>query len=421
MEEHIGSLKNLACDPEDCEEITLEDAEDVFSDCIESIKNDNASEAYETLKTLYNKLPESDECRSFIYQKQSELSPIIDKMSVESITQTGVCEICDEPDLPLTRHGVCKYCFGKHYKLCSFCEDYYHSDIMEDMGGRLICETCHESINVCNNCGRRYDTNSDRWEDELEMCYQCAREIYINPYNYTRSLSPSSFKSINGGDLFLGVEAEVDGGRDFGYAVSKLEDIREHHDIFNMVHDGSLRMGKGFEIVSVPATFDYHIEEYPWENIFEICIDAGYRADDTDTCGLHLHIGRNSIDHRTASKINMFIAANSKFIERVARRPENYDYAKFKSVSEVEAIGNDSESRYEAMNFRTGNKGTIEFRMFKGTLDTSILYASMEFILSLIDFTKDRDIVEMKDSSAVKDYINYINSNDYNYVQEITQ
>ncbi len=57
-------------------------------------------------------------------------------------------------------------------------------------------------------------------------------------------------------------------------------------------HDGSI--DEGFELVSYPMTLDYHIATMPWLDILTMAQRLGYLSYQTSTCGLHIHVNRNS-------------------------------------------------------------------------------------------------------------------------------
>ncbi len=60
--------------------------------------------------------------------------------------------------------------------------------------------------------------------------------------------------------------------------------------------DGSL--DDGMEIVSHPMTLDFH-KQFCWKEIMRKAISLGYRSHQTGTCGLHIHVNRDSLgeDH----------------------------------------------------------------------------------------------------------------------------
>ena len=95
------------------------------------------------------------------------------------------------------------------------------------------------------------------------------------------------------GNRYFGIELEIDGaGKDDDYAEELLDIANAHADLLYIKTDGSL--DDGMELVSHPCTMDYHINEFPWEDIMHSAVHQGYRSHQTSTCGLHLHVNRNA-------------------------------------------------------------------------------------------------------------------------------
>ena len=67
-------------------------------------------------------------------------------------------------------------------------------------------------------------------------------------------------------------------------------------------HDGSL--DDGFEIVSHPATLEYHTNTIPWKKILDEALEMGYYSHNSGTCGLHVHINRAALGERVEEQEN---------------------------------------------------------------------------------------------------------------------
>ena len=113
---------------------------------------------------------------------------------------------------------------------------------------------------------------------------------------------------------------------------------------------------------------------------------AGCKSHDTTTCGLHVHVSRSFFTMSETVKLGLFVYFNKSRLETFARRTET-SYAKFKPVlrSDLKAAGH-SDRRYEAINFE--NARTIEFRLFKGTLNFETFMATLEFCDAVSRFVK---------------------------------
>jgi hypothetical protein len=196
--------------------------------------------------------------------------------------------------------------------------------------------------------------------------------------------------------LFYGVELEIDCGGD-----TITGDLCEIPEIY-LKEDGSLSCG--FEIVTHPATLDYHLHELPWKDICSIARSGGYRSHDTTTCGLHIHASRAGFG-RTATEQDLTIAKlmllfdrfwdayivpfsrrDYSTINRWAKKPDSNITDKDTIGAAVRKVQDRKRNRYQAINLT--NTDTVEFRIFRGTLKASTIKASIQWIDTLIHFCK---------------------------------
>lgn len=181
-------------------------------------------------------------------------------------------------------------------------------------------------------------------------------------------------------------------------------------------HDGSLK--NGFEIVSGPAPLDYHREKL-WKPFFdwhqeEMILrshDAAY-----GTCGMHVHVSREPLGWLQIGKMVQFLHApeNYQFVRYMAGRPSSSRYADYLTPKRLRPTGiqatwgpdgkggvqlikttrdkstpvyrvqSDTINRYTALNLR--NPKTVEFRIFRGTLNPGTFFARLEFCNALTKF-----------------------------------
>ena len=156
-------------------------------------------------------------------------------------------------------------------------------------------------------------------------------------------------------------------------------------------HDGSIN--NGFEIVSHPATLNYHKNNFGWDELMKKAVSMGYRSHETETCGLHVHVSRNALGNtydeqdNTIAKILYFIETNWSYLIQFTRRKESNlaRWAnKYGVEHSIEATYNKAKgdyNRYRCLNLQ--NEHTIEFRIFRGTLKHSTFIATLQFIHSL--------------------------------------
>ena len=162
-------------------------------------------------------------------------------------------------------------------------------------------------------------------------------------------------------------------------------------------------------------SLDCH-KDFCWEDIMKKAVSMGYRSHQTSTCGLHIHVNRNSLGEThdeqelVISHILFFVETHWAELLRFSRRSEysmnrwaaRYGYEKTgREILDKAKKGNNG--RYAAINLM--NYSTIEFRLFRGTLKHNTLIAALELVNEICDLamhlTED-DIGKMSWSEFVE-------------------
>ncbi len=168
------------------------------------------------------------------------------------------------------------------------------------------------------------------------------------------------------------------------------------------------------EIVSHPMTLDFH-KDFCWEDIMRKAISLGYRSHQTSTCGLHIHINRDSLGNDreeqedVISRILYFVEHHWNEMLKFSRRSE-YSLNRWAARYGFEKTGREildkakkgNNGRYAAVNLM--NYATIEFRLFRGTLKYNTLIAALELVNEICDLAihlTDEDIAKLSWSDFV--------------------
>ncbi len=203
-------------------------------------------------------------------------------------------------------------------------------------------------------------------------------------------------------------------------------------------HDGSVG-SYGFEVVSVPGTHQWHLQE-AWKGFFKEdfpqdkqhlapsyylsgwannggngrapwCFDDyAHEMFTRPTCGIHVHVSKNALTPLQLGKMLMFVNKNERgFIEKIAGRTANqytqfYDktlkHGRLLNSNRFQVVRNttdqrnrDSSGRYEAINI-TSAKGTVEFRIFRSNVSKGGFFKCIDFVQSVVDWTRNSSIRE---------------------------
>lgn len=360
-------------------------------------------------------------------------------------TEKRTCDYCGEEhdldELTATKNGdlVCWGCLDDHFFMCECCGEYVDADelISVDGGEALYCEDCvqdeayqcmdcggwftrpniyledpdHEAYICyhcadrwaqCDDCGRIFDVDEAREDDYCTYCPDCWEENHagaIEDYDYKPR--PEICRTTPGALLF-GVELEVDSGNSRDSAARDVLDLGGGRVYCK--GDGSLN--DGFEIVSHPGDLAHHLREMRWADICRTCVDYGFHSHGTDTCGLHIHVGRvelgESGEARRAVTARLVVLTARLWPEltRFSRRTENRlrNWAARPELDldepdldelETAALDTERQGRYQAVNLT--NDSTIEFRLFRGTLRVETMFASLELVSNLCRYAMTHD------------------------------
>lgn len=156
--------------------------------------------------------------------------------------------------------------------------------------------------------------------------------------------------------------------------------------------DGSIPPG-GYEMVTVPASYRYHVKM--WTKFFDADCAKDLTSWGTEKCGIHIHVGRETLTPLMQSKLNLFFNApkNQAFIFHLAGRTatQMQQWCSPKSrVSSVDWLNDPQyygdQAKYRALN--TGKGPTLEIRIFRGNVKRGGFMKNLDFADAIVNFSK---------------------------------
>ena len=300
--------------------------------------------------------------------------------------------------------------------------DSFNADLSP--GPSIHCNRCHmddeERLIQCPDLNRH---------SEIYFCEPCAAvlrsEMIIRGHNW----SPDNwlFKHVRGLEpgptrmrvLYYGTELEINTpGNPVKHSTEfkKWLEKQGMDKYFYFKRDGSLSCG--YEIVTHPMTDRARHKLINWREICAYLQDTGATSEQSGECGLHIHASRDAITNRDIAKLKYFFMANRIKIHKFSRRL-NYRYCRIEPCEIKERIDSgwtgrnvltvfpDDGDRYTAVNTHTG-KGTVEFRVMRGTLDHKRLLAYFQFVDSLIMYVKASSVLAQEGPGSWAEYIRWI-------------
>lgn len=301
----------------------------------------------------------------------------------------------------------CEECADNYAYQCDDCGEYFTDDRLVSTNDPALCYSCYGSGRwvSCADCGDIIHEDDAYWSDRDEeyYCRDCIDDHrydedddIIHEYGYKPEPEIRRRKGEADTELTFGVELEVDKG---DCATDTAEDVTDAGEgRVYCKRDGSL--DSGFEIVSHPGTLAHHMYEMHWSNISRICRKAGFKSHDTTTCGLHVHVGRAQLGEDFGAQYDaianaiILVSSLRESIVPFTRRQE-YALSRWAALPTLDmtlpadelrqqAMQTRYNGRYQAINLQ--NDATIEFRIFKGTLNRDTLIASLQLVSNLCKY-----------------------------------
>lgn len=303
---------------------------------------------------------------------------------------------------------VCDHCIDEYYT-CDHCGEMFSDcNLAVNTIPLTLCDHCYGySYFTCEGCGEIYYHEDGEYVDGWCYCYTCAEDHRNRILSYSAKPSPTFFGEDVG---YYGIEVEIDSGHDKQEAAKAISEAGGDH--IYLKEDGSLSCD-GMEIVTHPATIDYHVKHFPWAEICEAALSYGYKSHDTDTCGLHIHASRSLfgdtqieqdltiakimllVDRWYDTKIVRFARRSLARMRRWADKPNAGIRPEDDDGTAISKSKKDANNRYRAINLC--NCRTVEFRIFRGTLKRDTIIASIQWVDALVRYCR---------KTALKDLFN---------------
>ena len=304
---------------------------------------------------------------------------------------------------------ICGDC-SEEYVICEYCDEIVHVDYDAcyiDSRDYYVCRSCYDEYFVeCEYCGKVYDMDYIHY-DTRRGCWYCA-ECYekikiIKSYDYVPDEWIFRKCDNENSPVYLGIELEVDTVDYYAshreYVAESLLEIFGDGDSVIFKNDGSLS-SDGFEIVSHPCSLNYHKNIMPWKDAFNEIRENGFRSHDAHTCGLHITVSK-PCENEVAKLIIFFEKHWSKILKFSRRTQSQYkEWANRYleddeniSVDKVKDILESTCSKYRSINIVKSD--VLEFRIFRGTLNTKTFYATLEFVHNLVKYVKYTSLEEI--------------------------
>lgn len=371
--------------------------------------------------------------------------------------------------------SLCNDCLGG-YGNCNWCDRLMNPlRSQDDVDGNPVCDPCaSENSGSCAGCGGLVYMDNTICCDDCGDSY-CEGSCYDDHQDfcngdgeggseYSRHLREYGYKPIpvfhGTGPLYLGVELEVDRLRGVEAVASMDSTLQDMSDILSPLEathgrllyfkaDGSVP--NGFELVSDPATLDFHRTYMPWKELMKVAVRSGYRSHQTSTTGLHVHVSTAALGNseaerdftmsklvflmwriwpelvvftrRESSSLAQWASPNHMFVGPIGYcgcLDKQCQKCGKELMVDLQKPGRTSSSkvpsgRYAAVNPQPGT--TIEFRLYRGTLRYSTFMATLEMTQLMVLLAGSLNMAQVS-SMDWQSLIEYAADRDMTYLFE---
>lgn len=302
-----------------------------------------------------------------------------------------------------TQDCVCESCARSgNYFLCHDCGNWYTRDYANSChnGDFYVCDRCVDNYTYVECCNT-YIENDCVCYNEQNDCYCCEdhydKDSDIYDYHGFSDWKKHTLENENP-PYCIGFELEVENThRD--YDNNDLARFAKNTYPVICSKDGSI--DHGFEIVSHPLSYNYIVQNQDkLKTMLSGLQEKGCESHNPGTCGLHFHVTHPHNDD-IIDRIILIMETYKEELIAFSRRTSGQIEQWCKFLSDIKE-GEDCKSlyfikknketstRYMALNLT--NYNTIEFRLFRGTLNFDTFMASVELVNNIMTLCSNLEI-----------------------------
>lgn len=318
----------------------------------------------------------------------------------------------------------CKKCYDTAIKPCVICNKKVNT-ITKAYGAdnKIYCNECwKERFDFCHKCGHTFWKEDLRLEENgdtyCERCWSLISVIHDYSYNPSPKFLNLTEQKGNSKNLYMGLELEVSYPEKIEDKGKKLKAFLEKINVCGMYylkHDSSIQ---GFEIVTHPFTLEYGIKYMKLKEILDWLKFQGFLSNNDCNCGLHIHFNEDFFNMDNKTKLRIFINRYKQLLFKLSGRKEiNNEFCVYEKYNLQKFLSNiKQKGRHWALNMNT-SKGTMELRIFVGTLNLNILLGALEFVHCLSYFLQNKTLVYVsnghKSQELWNDFLSYVQKHKY--------
>ena len=268
-----------------------------------------------------------------------------------------------------------------------------------DMVLKSAVERYPDYFGTCSNCGKLWLA-----EDLLNgECPNC-RSVELYGYHdweltHDRKFLHADGETVSDSTLYFGTEVETQGDDP-----DNKNCVYGYQDVWHLEKDTSLHGAGAFEMISQPMTWEFILKNYERFKMLFLDLQAhGQRGHKGYGAGLHVHVSKKAFkDDKAILRAIAIVHGMSHSMKEFARRGNRgestmyYEYYHLYNGflwDDVKRIPHDGHTVAvnchlgdpESFPNRDGRSGTVEFRIFRSTLNPVTYMATVQFVRNIVN------------------------------------
>lgn len=263
--------------------------------------------------------------------------------------------------------------------------------VWAESAGYITREYADEHFSHCDNCGGLFRDDMLEHYDDGTYCPACADRV--NPYLRGWHWHKGSFETVGEAPYTMGWELEIER---HDVDVSKRAACEAVAEIAGdaVVFETDSSLDDGIEIISQPHDWA-SMQAFPLEEMCAELVARGYTSHDSGNCGFHVHVAAEffgDTEQEQAAAISRLLRwyyRERRRLTALSRRGLSLGYCAWDDPASYDcdtrgaglAFAKKEEGdRYTVINLNNwrGTRGTIEYRLCRGSLNPRALRAWLE-------------------------------------------
>lgn len=311
---------------------------------------------------------------------------------------------------------------------CTVCKCTFINDVLFKPTSKILaCTDCLEQTGFfyCTNCPSTFHSQDDgcpelnrRNGGQLHGYSVDVRRLVPIMFS-TKKDKPSAETNVM---LRYGVELEVLRHSNVSMPAA-LKAVGNSVKKYAILKSDSSLGSEGFEIVTAPATLEFHRTKL-WTEFFNSKNAAGVTASqhvqawNTRVCGIHVHITRAALTKMQLAKLLVFYHedVNNAFLSKIAGRTvgPSANYCRTMKKHLGHYTHEHCDDHHEAITISSRNRGkTAEVRIFRGNVTKHGIMRALEFVDATVKWCGTNGAKELSYRNFLAWFDNSQNRSDY--------